>query len=325
MKRRTIGVLIVALLLAFSAAACASQSSDASTAAVRALQASPPTTTTTPGTTTAPPACEHTDYKASLRPTSALPPPGQMPENTMMRTIQDRGYLIAGVDENTPHLAARDTDTNQLTGLEIELVKDIAQAITGNRNVVFKTVVTKEKNQVVHDGVVDLTASADSMSCERWELVDFSTEYLTAHQKLLVRSDSGINGRADLAGRPVCVTEGSSSVKLLDEIAPTARHVEVPARNDCLVALQQGDADAYLGHDTFIRGMHEQDETNTRIVDDPNREQNYGIAMPQQHPEMVEFVNAVLEQMRENGRLAELYGTWLGADAPPIPTPEYTS
>jgi polar amino acid transport system substrate-binding protein len=318
MNRRATNVIGLAFLLAVSAGACASQSSDASETARQALQAPTTASTTTP--TAAPKPCTHTDPTQSLPAATELPPSGQMPPGSMMYDIQQQGHLVAGVDENTPNLAARDTRTGTLAGLEIELVKNIAGAITGNREaVVFKTVVTKEKNQVVHDGVVDLTASADSMTCERWELVDFSTEYLTAQQELLVRSDSGINGKGDLPGRAVCVTQGSSSVKLLDEIAPTARHVEVPARNDCLVALQQGDADAYLGHDTFIRGMHAQDPENTRIVDENLQVQHYGIALPQGHPEMVMFVNGVLEQMCKDGRLADLYRTWLDDAAPPIP------
>src|SRR5438477_10670679 len=97
------------------------------------------------------------------------------------------------------------------------------------------------------------------MTCARWEQVAFSAEYLRAHQVLMVRKGSGITSKDQLAGRPVCVTAGSSSVALLAKEIPTARPVEVAARNDCLVAIQQGDADAYLGHDTFVRVMVEQD------------------------------------------------------------------
>jgi len=236
-----------------------------------------------------------------------------------MRDIQERGKLVVGVDENTPEFAARNSK-GQIEGLEVDLVNAIANAIIGpSARVVFRTVVTAEKNQVVHDHLVDLTASADSMTCPRWNEVAFSTEYFTAYHKLMVRTDSTIEGMDDLAGKTVCVTAGSSSVKLLADKAPKAHALEVPARSDCLLAIQEGQADAYLGHDTFLRGMHAQDPLNTRILDEEISMQHYGIAIPNDHRDLVQFVNAVLENMRANGALADLYTKWHQVGSPPDP------
>jgi polar amino acid transport system substrate-binding protein len=93
----------------------------------------------------------------------------------------------------------------------------------------------------------------------------------------------------------------------------------VPARTDCLVALQEGDADAYLAHDTFLRAMHEQDPANTTILPEPLSEQHYGIAIPKDDEDLVRFVNALLERMRESGRLEQIYRAALHEDAPEAP------
>src|SRR5262249_3550074 len=151
--------------------------------------------------------------------------------------------------------------------------REIAKAIFGpaydeSKNIRLKTVVTAQKVPFVADGTVDLTVSAVSMTCERWKQVAFSTEYFTAAHKLLVPKDSSINDDDDrdrlgevLAGKRVCVTKGSSSVALLAKDAPDAVAVEVDARSDCLMKLQQGQAEAYLGHDSFMYGMLDQDQT----------------------------------------------------------------
>jgi polar amino acid transport system substrate-binding protein len=239
-----------------------------------------------------------------------------------MRDIQRHGSLIAGVDENTLGLSARNTLTGEDEGLEVAIVREIARAIFGNSEAIqLKSVVTSNKTAVVSHDEVNLTVSAVSMRCNRLKDVDFSSEYFTAPQKLLVRSDSDISGSDDLAGRKVCVTKGSTSIGVLNTVAPRAIQVPVDARSDCLLALEKGRADAYLSHDSILIGMQRQDPT-TKILPERLSLQHYGIAIPKGHPEFVRFVNAVLERMRADRTLARLYQKWLGSHATP-PAPEY--
>src|SRR5262249_45344789 len=56
------------------------------------------------------------DATASLRPGASLSPSGRMPEGSYMRTIQRRGRLIAGVDQNTLLFASLNPFTGRLQG-----------------------------------------------------------------------------------------------------------------------------------------------------------------------------------------------------------------
>jgi polar amino acid transport system substrate-binding protein len=313
---------IAALALALIVAGCGAPSDHVAQLATGAVDTTSSTTTTTaPTTTTTPPDVPCTPARAlqSYAP-SELFPIDQMPAGSTMRRIQEARQLVVGVDENTPRLAGRDPASGEIDGFEIELVRHIALAILGDTDAVkFETVVTAEKVDVVADGGVDLTASANSITCDRWNDVSFSSEYFTAEHKLMVRNNSGITGMADLAGRTVCVTAGSSSVALLEAEAPDAMTYEVPARTDCLVALQNGDADAYFAHDTFLRGLHDQDPENTTILPDAVQEQHYGIAIAHEHEDLVRFVNALLERMRADGELERIANRWFGATRLPIP------
>jgi polar amino acid transport system substrate-binding protein len=166
------------------------------------------------------------------------------------------------------------------------------------------------------------------MTCRRWEEVDFSAEYYTAHQKFLVRSDSDISDRGDLEGRTVCVTNGSTSETIMSNEVPAAELLPVEARTDCLAALQLGEADAYFGHDTFLNGMLAQDPTvEVRDLLDPDvTVSHYGIAVNRQHPELTRFVNSALEDIINRGRWDELVARWLtppDAPAPVPPEPDY--
>jgi polar amino acid transport system substrate-binding protein len=303
------------------------------------------TTTTTATTSPTPPAvnphpCANETLappvpaRASYRPERRNPAPGAMLDDTTMSTIQNRKptpRLKVGVDETTQGLAYRDAVTKKIEGMEVELALEIARRILGDRNrddiLELVPVRTDQKLAVVQDGQVDLTIDAISMSCARWADVDFSTEYLTTDQRLLVPKDSTIHTKEGLDGRTVCVTSGSSSVGILELNAPGARLRKVDARTDCLVALQEGSVDAYFGHDTFLHGMLLQDPTllisDVRIARAETTTSHYGIAIAHEHKDLVLFVNQALDDMRADGTLGRLQagleqGLGLEPAAPPV-------
>jgi polar amino acid transport system substrate-binding protein len=231
-----------------------------------------------------------------------------------------------GVDENTLHFGYRDPATGELRGLEIDLVREIARAIFGDPNKVrFVTVVTDEKVPFVKEGKVDMTVSVVSMTCDRWHDVAFSAEYFRAVQQVMVRANSPIQGLADLGGKKVCVTAGSTTIRKIQAAAPTAIPYPVEARTDCLVALQEGTVDAIATHNTILAGLSEQDRKTTRILDDTFSVQDYGIPIAHDRPDLVRFVNGVLERMRADDSLQHLYEHWLTGVIDPLPSPPIPS
>jgi hypothetical protein len=79
--------------------------------------------------------------------------------------------------------------------------------------------------------------------------------------------------------------------------------VAVPYWTDCLVLLQQGDVAAISTDDSILAGLAAQDPW-TKIVGPRFSSEPYGLAISQQHPDFVRFVNAVLQQLRTNGHWA---------------------
>jgi polar amino acid transport system substrate-binding protein len=252
-----------------------------------------------------------------------------MPAGTFMRTIQDRGRLVAGVDQNTIGFGYR--QGNEIKGFDIDLLREIAFAIFGNRNpgtIVFRSVTSLQRVPAISHGDVDIVASLLSINCSRWQLIDFSSKYFVAQQRVLRRSDSTIRTIADLNGRRICVTKGSTTEERIREVAPHAVLDEVPYRTDCLVQLQEGVDEATTSDDTILDGFQEQDPS-TRFVAGPSLEpERYGMGISARHPEFVSFVNAVIAHICADGTWARLAANDLaplGIHVTRCPPPKYVA
>jgi polar amino acid transport system substrate-binding protein len=322
--RRAIAMVLGLVLVTAVLAGCGGTSDHALNASLGALSAHA-TTTTTSSTSAAAPDCG--DPTASLRPPATLPPPDLMPAGSYMARIQHRGRLIAGVDQNTLLFAYFNTGDAAIEGFEVDLLHELSSAIFGNPNrIQFKAITTAQRIPVVQNGSVDIVVDAMTITCARKQDVDFSTVYYDAQQRLLVPIKSPIHSIADLAGKRVCATKGSTSLANIEKLAPKAIPVPVAQRTDCLVALQQGTVDAVTSDDTILLGFRAQDPF-TQIVGPDISPQPYGMAINKSHPEFVRFVNGVLARMRADGAWQRIYNKWIGPlvpSTPAPPTPHYS-
>ena len=259
------------------------------------------------------------DPTASLRPTGPL----QVARGSFMAKIRARGYLIAGVDQSTFHFGYLNPLDGKIEGFDIDMVHAIAKAIFGNPDKVqFKAISDAQRIPDVRSGAVDIVAHTMTINCARLQLVDFSTVYFDAGQRVLVESNSRAKSLADLGGKRVCATAGSTSIANIRAASSHPIPVAVPFWTDCLVLLQQGDVAAISTDDTILDGLAAQDPW-TKIVGPRFTSEPYGLAISQQHPDFVRFVNAVLQQLRTNGQWAASYAHWVGTPVPAPPPAHY--
>lgn len=261
----------------------------------------------------------------SLRPPATMPAPGEMPAGSFMAKIRRRGYLIAGVNAGLLYFGYLNPDTGKIEGFEIDLVREIARAIFGNPNAVRLVALTvPQREPFVEQGKVDIVIDAVTMTCARSQKVDFSTEYYDAKQRVLVPSTSPAKSIADLAGKKVCASAGSTPIYVMEHLRSKPDVVGGTQAIDCLVALQQGRVDAISTDSSILLGFQAQDP-NTKIVGSSLADVPYGAEINKAHPEFVRFVNGVLAELRANGSWSRLYSRWLrqfGATPSP-PQPHY--
>ncbi|WP_280834681.1 glutamate ABC transporter substrate-binding protein [Mycolicibacterium frederiksbergense] len=263
------------------------------------------------------PQTDECNRTASLRPFS-----NQAEADAAVANIRERGRLIVGLDIGSNLFSFRDPITGAINGFDVDIAGEVARDIFGTPSQVeYRILSSADRITALQNNEVDIVVKTMTITCERRKQVNFSTVYLMAHQRILAARDSNISQPSDLSGKRVCAVEGTTSLKRIQEISPPPIIVSVVTWADCLVALQQRQADAVSTDDSILAGLVAQDPY-LHIVGPSMNDEPYGIGVNLENTGLVRVVNATLERIRRDGTWNTLYRKWLTvlgpAPAPPV-------
>jgi len=259
---------------------------------------------------------------ASLRPFTS-----KADADDAVTNIRNRGRLIVGLDIGSNLFSFRDPITGEITGFDVDVAGEVARDIFGTPSQVeYRILSSADRIAALQNNQVDIVVKTMSITCARKELVNFSTEYLAATQRILAPRDSPISQASDLAGKRVCAVSGTTSLERVRQVSPPPVIVEVVTWADCLVALQQRQVDAVSTDDSILAGLVSQDPY-LHIVGPSMAKEPYGIGINKENTGLVRFVNGTLERIRRDGTWNTLYRKWLTVlgPAPAPPSPRYES
>ncbi len=130
-----------------------------------------------------------------------------------VQAIVDRGILRVGVKNAVIGFGYQDPITGEYTGMEIDIAKALAEQL--GVDVEFTTVTAATRTELLDSGDIDCVLATFTITDERKQSWDFTTPYYTDHVTVLVEDSSGIKSLADLKGKLVGVSSGSTSARAL--------------------------------------------------------------------------------------------------------------
>lgn len=317
--RRPLVALALAGLVAVALAGFASATEPASSSETGAESAAAAPTATT--------AAPCTEIRDSLRPDGPLPAPGALlaegalPPGSALAEIVARGRLVVGVDQRKYLIGYRNPQTGALEGSDIDVVRLIAQALFGSPDRVQYIVLdVADRVPAIQEKRVDLVVNSFAVTCERQRSVEFSAPYIRASARLLVPVGSGVEEVDDLDGGTVCTSRGSTTEAVLKQLPLELEVLTRANLADCMVDLHQGRAGAVASDEVLLAGLAAQDP-QTVVVGPSLLATDYAVGANPDSPDLVRFVNAVLEQARTDGTLAASIQRWLAGAVEPLPEP----
>jgi glutamate transport system substrate-binding protein len=251
-----------------------------------------------------------------------------IPAGSWMDKIRKRGYLRVGGTQTSPLFSYKNPLTGRTTGFDTGLSQMLAHYITGGTDLNSLTqqtdVTVDTRESLLRNGTVDAVFATYTMTPARAEQVAFAGPYYESGDAIMVKAgNTSIRGVADLDGRTVATESNSTSALSLAKYAPGAKVLLFSNDAQCVAAVQQGRADAYV-LDQGILLSDASANTAVKVVGQPFTQEPYGIGLPHGDSQAVRFVDSWLQKIIADGSWARLWQATIGQatrttqPAPPV-------
>jgi ABC-type amino acid transport substrate-binding protein len=234
-------------------------------------------------------------------------------EDPTWRRIVNSGVLPVCTDPSWPPFEFVDRERGAIEGFDVELARRLARRLAPGVEARIVSVGFDSLYDALLAGRCDVVLSALPYEEMRTQDVVYSVAYFNAGLVLVVRQGSEIEELEDVEGLPVgvewgFVPEGDSRQQAFLQSLGLRRYA-TPA--SALRALQSGEvAAALVDRITALEYMgacH-----GLEIAGEPLADLNYVIPVRPDSFRLLDEVNRVLLEMREDGRMEELGQRWFG-------------
>lgn len=192
----------------------------------------------------------------------------------------------------------------KIIGIDIDIAGEIAAAWgvgVDIQDMEFTAVLT-----AVSSGVVDVGLAGITRTEERMKNMDFSEPYFVSHQVIVIRNDSEIKGKDDLAGKTVGAQAGTTGEELAIEIVGEANVKSYDKYIMAVQDLKNGQIDAIIMDHLPAQGHTSKNSDAIKYLENPIADDNYCIAMKKGSDDLKKAIDDIIKEMKADGRLDEI-------------------
>jgi ABC-type amino acid transport substrate-binding protein len=244
-----------------------------------------------------------------------------------LATIAERGSIVLAYRESSVPFSYLDGPGKPI-GFSVEIAHKIAEAVrqaTGKKDlrIEYQAVTSQNRVPLVANGSVDLECGSTTNNATRAKDVAFAVNHFYASSRLLVKKSSGINRLADLAGKPVATTTGTTTFGQLRKLSleKNLNLTVVPAKDhaDGFLLLESGRALAFAMDDILLAGLtlNAKNPDDYVIVGEPLQVEAYACMLRKNDPAFKKLVDGTLVAMMKSGEFEKLYKKWFLSPIPP--------
>ena len=249
------------------------------------------------------------------------------PAQTTLEKIKASGTMSLAYRESSIPFSYLD-DKAQPVGFGVEIcnkVVDEVKKATGRADLktTLQPVTSANRIPLLVNGTIDIECGSTTNNSERGKQVAFAINYFYTGTRFLVKADSGIKTLADLNGKVVVSTTGTTNFKIMRTIISEQKlPIELIGAKDhaeSALLVDSGRAAAFAMDDILLYGLRAsaQNPASLAVVGDAIQVEPYAIMVRKDDPAFKALVDGVLTRLMKSGEFEQLYKKWFMSPIPP--------
>lgn len=251
----------------------------------------------------------------------------QAQESLTLKKIKETGSITLGHRESSIPFSYYD-DKQQVIGYSHEMMLKVVDALKAELKLArldtrLMPVTSANRITLVQNGTVDLECGSTTNNLERQKQVGFTTTIFVIGTRLMVKKTSGINDFADLAGKNVVTTAGTTSERLIRKMNEDKKMgmniISAKDHGEAFLTLETGRAVAFMMDDALLYGEMAKAKKpgDWTVVGTAQSKEAYGCMLRKDDPGFKKVVDAALAKVMTSGEAEKIYGKWFLNPIPP--------
>jgi ABC-type amino acid transport substrate-binding protein len=216
----------------------------------------------------------------------------------------------------------------QPTGFGWEIFGRIVEQVkkaTGRADLKVNTQAVTSQNRIplMQNGTIDIECGSTTNNSERAKQVAFAINYFYTGTRLLVKAGSPVKSLADLSGKKVVSTTGTTNYQVLRKVnAERNLGFELLAAKDhaeSALLVESDRADAFGMDDILLYGLRasSKNPAELAVVGESVQVEPYAIMLRKDDPAFKKLVDDTLIALMTSGEFEALYQKWFLSPIPP--------
>jgi glutamate/aspartate transport system substrate-binding protein len=244
-----------------------------------------------------------------------------------LKKIKDSGTVTIGNRESSIPFSYLD-DKQQPIGYAMDLCMKVVDAVKAelkmpNLKVNLQPVTSSNRIPLLQNGTIDMECGSTTNSVDRQKQVSFGPTYFVINVTAAVKKNSGIKTLADLNGKTVSTTSGTTSVPLLKKYDKTA-NVEIKEiygkdHAESFLLLSQDRTSAFVMDDILLAGQiaNSSNPGDYMIIPESLRQEPYGMMLRKDDPQFKALVDKTVGGVMKSGEINQIYAKWFTSPIAP--------